>query len=396
MRVVVVTDDVIFPSNSGGRQELLGECLGLMSAGCIVSLVVSHRLELSDQAEVDHKALTPEVFFTRRRGFLGSFLRHPFKPYQISSRVFARRPLEHFLAGDPIAGVIASHEWTIPLAKEIARSLGVPLILRSHNDELAYMKALASNATGLRRLYFALEKWRLRPMLKRLYGSVNSVAILSESDRAVYESYGVETYYVPPVLSSASSYTTDHGSGMPSPNSLLFVGALDMPQTAAGIRWFCEKVFPLIRTALPEAELHIAGRRAPNRLAQYLLSVPGVIYHGEVKDLGPLYNKAAIFINPVFEGSGVNMKVGPPAERGIPIVTTTIGARGLDKLLGGLEVADEPDSFSSSCVRLLTDNRLWLEKSVSARNCIREYSASAVGMMLLDLLCKARRSRIRG
>ena len=385
-RIVVITDDAIFPSNSGGRQELLGECRGLISAGSSISLVVSHRLEMDSDAEAAHKALTPEVTFIRRKGFLRSLIRHPLTPYQIASRVLPREPVIDPGSKEPITAVIASHEWTIPMAREIARRCGVPLILRSHNDELSYMAALAKNANGLKRLYFLAEKWRLSLNLSRLLRHVDAVAILSEGDRKIYETYGVQTHYIPPVLTSGPvSDATSSSSGAPS-NDLLFVGALDMPQTAAGLMWFCKEVLPRIRAVLPGVCLHIAGRRAPARLSRYLESVPGVEYHGEVADVKPLYRIARVFINPVFEGSGVNMKVGPPSERGIPTVTSTIGARGLDGLMEGLEVADDSEGFAESCVQLLTNQVLWAAKSKAVKRGTENYTALAVGARLLDVV----------
>lgn len=386
MEVIVVSDDVIFPTNSGGRLELLGECLGLSAAGYDVNLVVSHRLELEEGAAAQHAAIASKVTFLRRHGFLPSTLRHPFLPYQMSSRGSLQPSTIDSLSAESILGVIASHEWTVPLARDIARRLKLPLILRSHNDEIAYMKALANNATGVKRMYFEMERFRLARVLKDIYKSVESVAILSESDKATYALFGVQTQYVPPVLSQAEAGSRPPLTHAAGSQMILFVGALDMPQTAAGLRWFCDEVLPEIQAVVPDAELHVAGRRSSARLAHYLNCSPGVVFHGEVQDLNVLYSKARVFINPVFEGSGVNMKMGPPAERGIPIVTTSVGIRGLERLVPGLLVADEATKFAEECVELIRNENLWKEKSRNARECISQFEAQAVGGMLVNLL----------
>lgn len=386
MDVIVVSDDVIFPTNSGGRLEVLGECLGLSAAGYDVNLVVSHRLELEKGAAEQHAAIASNVSFLRRQGFLSSTLRHPTLPYQISSRDLLQPSTIDSLPTNVTLGVIACHEWTVPLARGISRRLKLPLILRSHNDEAAYMKALANNATGLKRVYFEMERLRLGRALEDIYKSVGSVAVLSEGDKASYASFGVETEYVPPVLTQAEAIRIlplTHAAGS---QVVLFVGALDMPQTTAGLRWFCAEVLPEIRAAVPGAELHVAGRRASARLTHYLNCYPGVVFHGELDDLNNLYGKARVFINPVFEGSGVNMKMGPPAERGIPIVTTSVGVRGLEQLAPGLLVADDATRFAEGCIDLICVDTLWEEKSRNLRESIGQFEAQAVGSMLVDLL----------
>lgn len=385
MHVIIVSDDVIVPTNSGGRLEVLGECIGMAGAGCDISLVISHRQVLEDGAYDAHKQIASQVIFLRRQSFLRSSLTNPFLPYQISSRGALSVSSIDSLARETTLGVMASHEWTIPLARQIAERLKVPLILRSHNDELAYMKALANNATGMRRLYFRLEELRLRAA-KGLYKSVNAVAVLAEDDLTQYASLRVPTRYIPPVLSVAPRY--DDRSSIPAPGTrnLLFVGALDMPHTVAGLRWFCDDVLPTVQCQVPGAELHVAGRRAASHLTQLLRSTPGVVFHGEVEDLEQLYNQARVFINPVFEGSGVNMKVGAPAERGIPIVTTPVGARGLGQLLPGLAIAADAHEFAGACIELMVDDRSWANKSKNAQEMIYGFSAHTVGTQLVELL----------
>jgi glycosyltransferase involved in cell wall biosynthesis len=385
MHLIVVTDDVLYPTNSGGRSALLGECEALLAAGCEITLVVSHRNAISAAEAAQHERLVSKAVFVPRSGFLRTTLLHPCRPFQLESRGIIEANAARGLGRSDTIGVIASHEWTIPLAHSVAWPLGLNVVLRSHNDEVAYMNALARSASGVRKLYCWAEAARLRAMLKKIYAKISGVAILSEGDAAVYRTYGLEPTHVPAVLFREHDRTADGPHNPPANAQVLFVGALDMPQAVEGLRWFCNEVLPRIRSSVPEAVLHIAGRRPDRELTQFLMSQEGVRFHGEVDDLEWLYAGTRVFINPVFSGSGVNMKVGPPASRGIPIVTTLTGARGLEHLSPGFSIADDEDTFASSCVSLLSDDNLWRNRSQQLRTRVRFVSAESIARGLLQM-----------
>ncbi|ABK04577.1 hypothetical protein Arth_3201 [Arthrobacter sp. FB24] len=390
MHVIVVTDDVLYPTNSGGRSALLGECEALVAAGCELTLVVSHRNKLSAHEVSQHEKLASRVVFIQRSGFAATTMAHPLRPFQMQSRKTVLREMALGLGREDTVGVIASHEWTIPLAKSIAGPLGLRVALRSHNDEVAYMQALARSASGLRRAYCWAEAVRLRIMLKELYRDIAAVAVLSEGDSDSYRPFGLTPTFVPAVLFRDHDANGSAANIPPESARLLFVGALDMPQAVEGLKWFCSRVLPLVRAAVPHAELHVAGRRPNREIAQLLSAMDGVEFHGEVSSLEPLYAATRIFVNPVFSGSGVNMKVGPPAVRGIPVVTTTTGARGLSHLAPGFVIADDEEEFAAGCIRLLEDNDMWSQKSGDLSTRAGLISSPSIARGLLELFDETR------
>lgn len=385
MHLIVITDDALYPTNSGGRSALLGECEALLAAGCELTLVVSHRNAISAADVSRHERLVSKALFISRSGFARTTMLHPRSPYQLQSRGRLAPEVALKLGRPDTIGVIASHEWTIPLAKSVAGPLGLQVILRSHNDEVAYMHALARSASGVRKMYCWAEAVRLRAMLKGIYAGIGGVAVLSDADANSYRAYGLEPKHVPAVLFRRHDIAPSDQHLPPDNERLLFVGALDMPQAVEGLRWFCNHVLPRIRSSMPEAVLDVAGRRPDRELAQFLNSQEGVRFHGEVEDLEGLYANTRVFINPVFSGSGVNMKVGPPASRGIPIVTTLTGARGLEHLAPGFSIADDDATFASSCTSLLSDDDLWRSRSRELRTRARFVSAEAIAKGLLEM-----------
>lgn len=385
MHLIVVTDDVLYPTNSGGRAALLGECEALLAAGCDLTLVISHR-NLPTASEIaQHESLTPEVVFMKRAGFLKTSLLHPFRPFQLQSRGVVRDDVARALCRPDTVGVIASHEWTIPLARSIARPHNLEVVLRSHNDEVEYMRALARSASGLRKVYCWAESARLRLMLKTLYKDLRGVAVLSPADSESYQEFGLQPKHVPAVLFRERDSVGTVRHDPPEGAGLLFVGALDMPQAVEGLRWFCAHVLPRVQATIPNVELCVAGRRPSREVSEFLTALPGVRFFGEVGDLEDLYSANRVFINPVFSGSGVNMKVGPPASRGIPVVTTSTGSRGLDHLAPGFAIADTEAEFASACIALLVDDSSWRERSRELQIRAGFVSSDSVAESLLQM-----------
>jgi polysaccharide biosynthesis protein PslH len=138
---------------------------------------------------------------------------------------------------------------------------------------------------------------------------------------------------------------------------LLFVGPLRYGPNQIGIEWFLQSVWPQVRRAVPRAEIDIVGSNP----SPWLLSrqgTDGISVHGFVRDLAPVWGKAAASIAPLLAGSGTRLKILESLSHGVPVVSTEIGAFGLH--LGaqnGVLRADRPSDFASQCVELLLDCR---------------------------------------
>lgn len=138
---------------------------------------------------------------------------------------------------------------------------------------------------------------------------------------------------------------------------LLFVGTLGYEPNRAGVEWFLQEVWPQVRRAVPGAELDVVGPGpSSGLLARH--GCDGVCVHGFVKDLAPLWGRAAASVAPLLAGSGTRLKILESLARGAPVVSTHLGAFGLD--LGaedGVLRADPPAEFAARCVELLQDGR---------------------------------------
>lgn len=136
-----------------------------------------------------------------------------------------------------------------------------------------------------------------------------------------------------------------------------FLGLLSYPPNADAARWFATEVFPLVRRRLPEATFRIVGRN-PESVAD-LATRDGVEVVGEVTDPGVELGATDVSVVPIRFGAGTRLKVVEALANGLPCVSTTVGAEGIDVTAGrDLLIADTAAAFADACVRLVEDPEL--------------------------------------
>ena len=140
---------------------------------------------------------------------------------------------------------------------------------------------------------------------------------------------------------------------------LVFVGGFRHPPNVDAARWFANDAFPLIRERLPEVKFHCIGSHTPPEI-EALAALPGVIVHGHVADIDPYMDGCRIAIAPLRYGAGVKGKINLSMAHGQPVVATSCAVEGMHLRDGeDVLVADTPQTFADSVVRLYSDEALW-------------------------------------
>lgn len=141
-------------------------------------------------------------------------------------------------------------------------------------------------------------------------------------------------------------------------------------------------VLPLIRRALPQARLILAGANpGPEVLA---LAGPAVEVTGIVEDLRQVFDRVRVFACYLRLGAGTKGKISTAMAYGLPVVSTSCGAEGMD-LAQGHEVliADGPAAFAAACVRLHRDGRLWRRLSQAGQALVQHKHSLDIGRRIL-------------
>jgi hypothetical protein len=148
---------------------------------------------------------------------------------------------------------------------------------------------------------------------------------------------------------------------------MLMLGVYSYGPNLDAADYFVDEIFPLVQAQNPAAEIWFVGG-APESLKSYGIDNPGVRFLGFVDDLAAVYAQARVVICPIRQGSGTRVKLIEAAAWAKPIVTTTIGAEGLD--MADSEHAlfgDDAAVFAKQCVKLLDDDELCVQLGRNAR-----------------------------
>jgi len=168
---------------------------------------------------------------------------------------------------------------------------------------------------------------------------------------------------------------------------ICFIGGFHVSHNVDAVKWFVEEVFPLIAQKAPAVEFHILG--FDNEKFKNELEVStNIKVIGYVEDAESAVANYRLFVCPMTYGAGMKGKLGTAAASGTPIVTTTVGAEGFDFVDGqSCFIADEAGDFAQKCLRLLCEDSLWNQFSITAKNMVAaKFSIRAVSQKIDALL----------
>ena len=137
--------------------------------------------------------------------------------------------------------------------------------------------------------------------------------------------------------------------------NLLFLGSYSHRPNIDAAEFLIRKIWPVVHKEVPSAKLVIAGT-FPEKISCFPIGAAGVQFAGFVKDLEDLYQHTRVVCAPILSGSGTRVKILEAAAYGKPVVSTQIGAEGLEMREDiDIIIRDDPKAFAKACIRLLND-----------------------------------------
>ncbi len=161
-----------------------------------------------------------------------------------------------------------------------------------------------------------------------------------------------------------------HGSKEGNEKRFGFVGTENPPNVFA-VKWLVEKVLPLVREMEPEYECIIAGRICGG--------IPDNPYYskmGKLERLQQYYDRISFAINPIQNGTGLNIKGIEALSYGKPLLSTTVGARGLEEaeIAGAMIVCGDERFFAEQIVYLMRNRQKRIAMRKETEKFIYEYN----------------------
>ncbi len=242
-------------------------------------------------------------------------------------------------------------EWT-PYASHLGPD-GPPHLIASHNIEAHIWRRRAEvGGNAAARLYFRLQAAKMEGFERRAFRRARAVTAVSAGDRDEALRWGARRASV--VANGVDLEQFQPRGQAPTPDRMLFVGALDWFPNHDAVVHFVEEMMPLIRARRPQAHLQVIGRRPSAGLRQRLQGRAGVELVGEVDDIRPRLAEAAVVVVPLRVGGGSRIKIIEALAMAKAVVATTVGAEGLELRSGThLLLADGAQQFARLAAQLL-------------------------------------------
>ncbi|HEX9371404.1 MAG TPA: glycosyltransferase, partial [Roseiflexaceae bacterium] len=205
---------------------------------------------------------------------------------------------------------------------------GLPLVFDAHNAVWTIFQRLARQERGPKRLLLELEWRKLKRYEGRVCRASAAVMAVSAEDRVALRAAGArDPISVIPIAVDIAG--VEPARRKPDAQGILSMATMYWPPNIDGVLWFAREVLPLIRRAAPDAPFFVVGARPPAEV-QALGDDPTIAVTGYVDDPAPYLESSALMVVPLRAGGGMRVKILEALARGIPIVSTTIGAEGID------------------------------------------------------------------
>ncbi len=170
--------------------------------------------------------------------------------------------------------------------------------------------------------------------------------------------------------------------------SLVFVGSMFYESNITAVTYFVEEVFDKVKEKFPEIKFYIVGSR-PDAKVIKLGEKPGVIVTGFVDDVSDYFVNPSIFVAPMLSGAGVQNKILQAMAAGCPVITSTIGAEGIENISKKeLIVCDDAQTMADKIIFLLNNDDIRKSQAEHAKKYIVENLSEDIILTQLKQILK--------
>lgn len=374
MKILVLDEEFPYPTNTGKRTRSFN--LYRRLAGCFKiryigygekNSVAAEALRLVDIEPVAVPTRVPPkqgcVFYLRLLANLLSPL-----PYIVTShysRVYEDILYINLAEFDPDLIICEWTPYTI-----FAKSISVKKMVATHNIEADIWKRYYENENSRLRRWYIREQWRKVEQFEReALGWVDGAIAVSDLDRI----HLLQNKSDLPIMVVSNGVDLEYFRPIPQPEQrqhVVFTGSMDWRPNQDAARFFVNQILPLLHRSRPDIECTFVGRNPPADI-QALAAIPGVHITGTVDDVRPYVGRAAVYVVPLRIGGGTRLKILEALAMGRAVVSTTVGAEGLDAVSDRhIVLADDPQAFAKSILQLLDDPERCLDLATEGRRLV--------------------------
>jgi len=383
MKILQLANKIPYPPRDGGAIATLNISLGLAELGHEVTVLGMN----TPKHFTDLSVLPPKIKNTIR--ILDVEVDTDIKPwYALSNLVFSKLPYNatRFFSRKfekELADLLRKQEFDVIQLEGLYLCFYIDCIrkhskalvsLRSHNIEYEIWERSANfEKNYFKRKYFYLLAKRIRRFELNYLNCYDVLLPITSRDARKYNRMGNQIpYQIIPVGYDLNNLSPEK-ENVKFP-SLFFIGTLDWFPNQEGLIWFLDNVWSELLEMNPGLSFHIAGRNAPLKMKKLFRKYENVVFHGEVEDAELFIRENAIMIAPLFSGSGMRVKIIEGMALGKTIVTTSIGAEGIDVVHEhNIIIEDLAFDFIAQINALVRDKKRFERIGRNAATFIRSY-----------------------
>lgn len=361
MKILQIANKAIFPPD-GGNMAILSLSKGFIKNGHQVHLInmVTNKhynkpnvIPKEYNIEITGIHINTKINITRALWNL-LFSNKPYIATRFKTNSFLKE-IERKIAKESYDVIILESLYCLQYIFDIRKYFKGKILYRSHNIEYQiWGRNSKEEKYFFKSIYFKILAKRLKRLELNLLNTYDYLIPISIIDSGIYKKLGNKK----PIL------TIPFGMDIPNNDfaiknkpsdyqTINYLGALDWAPNQYGIIWFIEKCLPIIVKQLPNVEFKIAGRNAPEWFIRKVKK-PNVEYIGEVEDARDFYKTPGPFVVPLYSGSGMRVKIIEAMANKKAIVTTAIGAEGINCTHDtNIKIANSIESFSESVIKLI-------------------------------------------
>jgi glycosyltransferase involved in cell wall biosynthesis len=252
----------------------------------------------------------------------------------------------------------------------IRKHSNAKIILRAHNIEHQIWERNAETTNNpIKKAYLNLLAKRLKNYELNSITTFDAIACITKADELFFKNHHphipIQTF---PFGIDFSNNTTPT-STVTEPFSVFHIGAMDWLPNIEGVKWFLNTIWPLVITQHPNAKLYLAGKNMPAWLSQ--LKTKNVIVKGEVENAADFMNSKSIMIVPLLSGGGMRVKIIEGMMLGKTIVSTAIGAEGINYTnQKDIVIANTPKAFAEAIINCIINTKFCNDIGSNAKKLI--------------------------
>lgn len=260
-------------------------------------------------------------------------------------------------------------------------------ILDEHNCEYMIMQRHYENAENiLKKMFLKLEYKKLQKFEAKMLQCVDKVVVLSKEDKEQLDKITQHkfNYDIIPIGVAEHKQKDIHTKNAERLR-LLFLGTMTWEPNRSGLLWFMQNVIPELEKQNFQYSLDIVGKNPSDEIVQLADKNEHINVAGYVESTEEYFEKCDVMIVPLFVGSGQRVKIIESFSRGFPVISTTVGAEGLQYIDGeSILIADDETQFVKA-INKMREEECYKEIAQQSRKIYENiYSCSSIQKKILE------------